>query len=273
MPTIEALSLPPKIPNWQTQEADDTKDITRKSALSQLMDKNVDKEFDVFLQMFITQVRNQDPSSPIDTFQMTQSLLQFFLARSQVDTNITLKELTDLLKTDQARAAEQWLGRQVFYEGNKFTFDGNPKTIEYDVPVALKEGLLRVYDNIGTFVQSLNLEKTAGKHRIQLDGQELKKLEKNKNYTYLIEAIDENKKKVDVKSITQGIIDSLEYDQEGSPVFQVGMTPVTPEQIVRLQKSIKKYPTEDTSALQKISQSAQVIQENKSLGQSLDIRS
>ena len=49
--------------------------------------------FSTFLTLLTTQLKNQDPTAPMDSNQFTQQLVQFSQVEQQIDTNTNLKTL------------------------------------------------------------------------------------------------------------------------------------------------------------------------------------
>lgn len=76
------------------------------------------QNFDTFLQLLTTQLRNQNPLDPLDTNQFTQQLVQFAQVEQQISTNASLKTLISLQQTAQATAALGFLGATVSIDGD-----------------------------------------------------------------------------------------------------------------------------------------------------------
>jgi flagellar basal-body rod modification protein FlgD len=74
--------------------------------------------FQQFLQLLTTQLKNQDPLSPLDTNQFTQQLVAFASVEQQLKTNSDLDQLVTLNKTSQATAALNFVGSQVTADGS-----------------------------------------------------------------------------------------------------------------------------------------------------------
>ena len=73
--------------------------------------------FQQFLQLLTTQLKNQDPLSPLDTNQFTQQLVAFASVEQQLKTNSDLDQLVTLNKTSQATSALSFVGAQVTADG------------------------------------------------------------------------------------------------------------------------------------------------------------
>jgi len=73
--------------------------------------------FQLFLQLLTTQLKNQDPTSPLDTNQFTQQLVQFASVEQQLKTNTDLDALVQLNKSQQATSALNFVGAKVVADG------------------------------------------------------------------------------------------------------------------------------------------------------------
>ena len=78
------------------------------SALNQLSGN-----FDTFLKLLTTQLQNQDPTSPMDTNQFTQQLVEFSQVEQQISTNSNLKTLVALAQGRSTSDAVNYLGKTV----------------------------------------------------------------------------------------------------------------------------------------------------------------
>src|SRR5882757_10530021 len=69
--------------------------------------------FDTFLTLLTTQLKNQDPLSPMDSSQFTQQLVQFSQVEQSINTNQNLESLISLTKARAASDAVSYLGKTV----------------------------------------------------------------------------------------------------------------------------------------------------------------
>src|SRR5438132_14130472 len=74
--------------------------------------------FDTFLQLLTTQLKNQNPLDPLDTNQFTQQLVQFAQVEQQINMNQSLSALIALQTATQASAAMGFLGSTVVVNGD-----------------------------------------------------------------------------------------------------------------------------------------------------------
>ena len=70
-------------------------------------------DFDQFLTILPTQLRNQDPLSPMETNEFTTQLVQFSLVEQQIKSNTLLEAQLDNQELDQALAASAFIGKDV----------------------------------------------------------------------------------------------------------------------------------------------------------------
>jgi len=64
--------------------------------------------FTTFLSLLTTQLKNQDPLSPLDTNQFTQQLVSFSQVEQAINTNTKLSSLLSLQQQDQSITALRW---------------------------------------------------------------------------------------------------------------------------------------------------------------------
>lgn len=68
---------------------------------------------DDFLQLLTTQLKNQDPLSPMDNEAFVAQLAQFSTVSGITEMNKSLSTLAQLAGSDSRATAPQWLGRDV----------------------------------------------------------------------------------------------------------------------------------------------------------------
>jgi flagellar basal-body rod modification protein FlgD len=113
---------------------------------------------DIFLQILVAQMQNQDPLKPQDASQQATQLAQFNMVEQQISTNSLLKEMlagSQNQKSDMASAASL-IGHQVAAQSNKFTFDGTAQQFTIDASQAASSSTMEVIDSTGRVVNTLN---------------------------------------------------------------------------------------------------------------------
>src|SRR3989440_7702677 len=80
--------------------------------------------FDTFLQLLTTQLKNQNPLDPLDTNQFTQQLVEFAQVEHQMKSNDQLSSLVSLEKSAAATTALAYVGATVVVDGSTAQLTG-----------------------------------------------------------------------------------------------------------------------------------------------------
>src|SRR5476649_1984522 len=77
--------------------------------------------FQTFLTLLTTQLKNQNPLDPLDTNQFTQQLVQFAGVEQQLKSNDQLTTLVSLQQTAQSTQALGFVGKTAVVDGSTTT--------------------------------------------------------------------------------------------------------------------------------------------------------
>jgi flagellar basal-body rod modification protein FlgD len=77
------------------------------------------ENFDTFLQLLTTQLKNQNPLDPLDTNEFTQQLVQFTSVEQQLKTNEFLEAMLTAQTTAASNQAVSYIGKMVTASGAK----------------------------------------------------------------------------------------------------------------------------------------------------------
>jgi flagellar basal-body rod modification protein FlgD len=114
-----------------------------------------------FMTMLITQLKNQDPTSPMDTAAFTQQLTQFAGIEQQITTNSTLSSINTTLQNQTTSAALGYLGRNVTYDASQAVADGAGAAWNF-TPTASGNYTASVVDSSGKVVYAAQTTLTNG---------------------------------------------------------------------------------------------------------------
>jgi flagellar basal-body rod modification protein FlgD len=106
-------------------------------------------DFNTFLTLLTTQLRNQDPTKAMSPEQMTAQLVQFAQVEQQIRANASLRELIGLQQGSQLIAAAPLLGRQVEVEGGRLALQGGAATLRLPAAGAVGEATVLIQDGQG----------------------------------------------------------------------------------------------------------------------------
>src|SRR3954469_16154064 len=90
--------------------------------------------FQSFLTLLTTQLKNQNPLDPLDTNQFTQQLVQFAGVEQQLRTNDQLSNLVSMQQTTQATQALDFVGKNAVVDGSTATMTNNAATWQLGIP-------------------------------------------------------------------------------------------------------------------------------------------
>ena len=131
----------------------------------------LNQNFDQFLNLLTTQLKNQDPLSPMDSTQFTNQLVSFSGVEQQLKTNDNLSKLINLTNATQTTLGLGYIGLNIAMPGNKFDYSGSGGvTTAYNLPVAGDKSTLNITDANGNTVFSQVGETAAGTHQFTWDG-------------------------------------------------------------------------------------------------------
>ncbi len=96
-----------------------TNSASSASAVASAMNNTeIASNFTTFLQLLVTQLKNQDPLSPMDTNQFTQQLVEFASVEQQMKSNESLSTLVALEQSAQSTSALALVGATVVVNGS-----------------------------------------------------------------------------------------------------------------------------------------------------------
>jgi len=128
--------------------------------------------FETFLRLLTTQLQNQDPTSPMDTNQFTQQLVEFSQVEQQISTNDSLKQLIALAQGRSAADAVNYLGKTVTLTNGTGALTNGSLLWTYSLDAAAASNALTVTNSTGRVVYVGAGETDAGMHQFTWDGKD-----------------------------------------------------------------------------------------------------
>jgi flagellar basal-body rod modification protein FlgD len=134
--------------------------------------KDLAKNFDNFLTLLTTQLKNQDPLKPMDSTEFTTQLVQFTGVEQQINVNKNLEKLLGLQQSNQALNAASFIDRQVEAKGNGLTFgtDGAPAAFIYDLAASAQNASVSIKDVDGNVIRAFAVSIEKGRNVGTWDG-------------------------------------------------------------------------------------------------------
>ena len=187
------------------------------SQLTSLPSKVLGK--DDFLNLLITQLQNQDPLNPTDSFEFTAQLTQFSSLEQLSNVNDNLNDLKNFQASINNSQAVSLIGKTVTANGNyiRLTADGSAECnfkLEDDAALVVAN----IYDSTGEFVKAIESSGvSAGQNTLFWNG-----TDKNGNqmpegsYTFEILAADINGNDVDASTLFTGTVEKVTFENNTS---------------------------------------------------------
>ncbi len=123
-----------------------------------------------FLLLLTTQLKNQDPLSPLDSNEFAAQLAQFASVEQAIKTNKNLNDLIGISKAGQTAAAVSYLGKTIEAEGDTVPLIDGKAEYAYTLPTIATSVTLAIANDQGKVVFSTTGETAPGKHNFVWDG-------------------------------------------------------------------------------------------------------
>jgi flagellar basal-body rod modification protein FlgD len=117
--------------------------------------------FGDFLKLLMTQLQNQDPTSPLDTNQFTTELVQFSSVEQQINTNTSLTQLIQLTQAGEVMQGSAMTGKQVTVSSTQVPLQNGKGTIQFTAPAA-EPVQIEISDSNGNVLNSTPLQSVKG---------------------------------------------------------------------------------------------------------------
>jgi len=184
-------------------------------------EKTISQNFDTFLTLLTTQLKNQNPLDPLDTNQFTQQLVQFAQVEQQMAMNSQLTTLVALQKTAQTTAAVNFLGSTVVVDGDTAALSGGQAAWSFatDKPAT---AVFNVKSSTGAVVYSESRTLNAGAGTFNWNGRGTNgQMMPDGDYTLSITARDASGNVTSIATEVEGTVDGVDLSQT-PPVLKIG---------------------------------------------------
>ena len=177
--------------------------------------------FQTFLTLLTTQLKNQNPLDPLDTNQFTQQLVQFAQVEQQLKQNDQLATLISIEKSAQATTALAFVGSTVAVDGTTAALTRGQATWSFNVPKPVS-ATITIQSANGQTAYSGTFTMNAGTQSFTWDGRDGKGAQwPDGNYTILITGKDASGQTVAIPSEIEGVVDSVDLSKN-PPLLSIG---------------------------------------------------
>ncbi|MCC6778335.1 MAG: flagellar biosynthesis protein FlgD [Hyphomicrobiales bacterium] len=195
------------------------------SANSTGVDKTtIADNFQTFLTLLTTQLKNQNPLDPLDTNQFTQQLVQFAQVEQQIKQNDQLETLVAIEKAAQSTAALAYVGQTVAVDGATAKLTDHRATWTLQVPKPVN-ATVTIKSSTGQTVYTGSFAMSTGSRDFVWDGRDNAGLQlPDGNYTISVTALDASGQSAAVPSEVIGKIDSVDLSKTPAVLSIGGQT-------------------------------------------------
>ena len=205
---------------------------TAKTAAKKLTDN-----FDSFLSLLTTQLKNQDPLAPMDTETFTQQLVQFTSVEQSIKTNDSLEKLIGMVQGTRRSAALDYLGKTVQATSDKISLGAQGGVaINYELPAEARSVTVKILDQAGRQVAETKGPAALGTHQISWDGTRGDGIRAAPGtYRVAIAATGANGQPIQAKQAFTGVVDAVAPSDEET-TLSVGGIDVALSNVIKIDR-------------------------------------
>jgi flagellar basal-body rod modification protein FlgD len=179
-------------------------------------------DFQTFLKLLTTQLKNQNPLSPLDTNQFTQQLVSFSQVEQAINANDKLANLVSLQSTNQTISALPLVGHTIQYSDNQEALVNGQATFGYNLPATAATANIVISDANGRVVYQAPAETTSGFHSFTWDGTTIDGSKvSGGTYTFNVAATAPDKSTIQATLSAYGSVSSVDVDN-GTASLNIG---------------------------------------------------
>lgn len=207
---------------------------TDTSAAAAAMKKSIGMNKDDFLQLFITQLKNQDPLKPQDPEQMLGQLAQLTQVEQSYNTNTALNNLLTAQNNASTMSSVSFIGKLVKANGNSVPFDGSSTTaLQFNMAVPTDSATITITDAYGKVVRVASISGLkGGDTTVAWDGRDGSgNLLPAGEYKFSVEGTTKAGANISATTFTTGIIDGVTL-VNGVPMLTVGQATIALSDVI-----------------------------------------
>ena len=177
--------------------------------------------FDMFLKILTTQLRNQNPLDPLDTHQFTQQLVQFSSVEQAVKQNTQLETLNKLMLASASSNAVSYIGNGITADGTVNYLRGG--SAEWII-AAGRSGTanIQIKDASGNLVREINMDIESGPNNLKWDGRSNSGMAlPDGRYSITVNAKNALNAPIPAETRLKGKVDGVDFST-GEPLLQIG---------------------------------------------------
>jgi flagellar basal-body rod modification protein FlgD len=202
--------------------------------------------FDQFLKLLVTQMKNQDPMEPMDASEFTNQLVQFAGIEQNIKSNTLLEKISGNQTSGLLRESASYIGQTVSIKSDKLVRgdDTTPSTFTYTNDKKYTNAKITILDNKGKVVRTLDaLSGEAGLKTVTWDGKNTQGLPVPAGQ-YTLRAVGVTKTgnglndqtTTNLETTTTGMVNSAGVEG-GKIMLNVNGVPIAEDKVISISKS------------------------------------
>ena len=182
--------------------------------------------FQDFLLLLTTQLKNQSPLDPLDTNQFTQQLVQFAGVEQQLKSNDTLTSILTAMKATSTANAASYVGLEVTADGSSASLSNGAASWTVNAAKAATKATVTLKDSAGKTVLTRATVLQAGSQAFRWNGKDATgAVLPDGQYSLSVSATDASGQAVAVSTDITGIVSGVDVSG-ASPVLTIGSSTV-----------------------------------------------
>jgi flagellar basal-body rod modification protein FlgD len=128
------------------------------------------KDMNQFMTLLTTQLKHQDPLSPMDSTQFTTQLVQFANVEQHIQSNANLENLIKINQSAMAMSSIGYIGKEIEAESTSVPLTGGEAQFSYTLSDRTQQTTIGITNDKGNLVATLQGKNDPGKHGVVWDG-------------------------------------------------------------------------------------------------------
>lgn len=180
------------------------------------------KDLDSFLLLLTSQLKNQDPLSPMDSTEFTNQLVQFAQVEQAINSNDNLTSLIGLSQQNIVTNSVNYIGKTIEANSAKFMLQEGKAKIAYGVGDDAASVAIVIRDSGGNIVYSATGDKKAGVHPLEWDGKDSTGVQKADGvYEVQVTALSTKSEPIDTYTTAFGKVTGI-TNKDGKTLLVMG---------------------------------------------------
>ena len=198
------------------------------TAQSQLMGN-----YNSFLLLLTTQLKNQDPLAPLDATQFVSQLSQLATVEQAIAGNQRLDKIVSALGASATLSNVSLIGHPVEVEDKNAEVKDGTMSMTYKLDAGAEQAVMTIRDQSGTIIGVQPIDTQAGEHSFSWDGTDSHGDQVDDGiYNFEVSAVDGDGKPVTGHSYVNATVTRVETTSDGSTLVLSNGSKVAPSAVL-----------------------------------------